>query len=62
MHYGLKINYVIIGNAVYPSELIRVKTEMCDYLVQVFYVSGGQVSICNYQHGHTVTASIVSAR
>ena len=56
------INNVIIGSPMCPSELIRVKTGMYDYLIQVFYDSSAQVSICDYQCGPLVTGSRLSPR
>ena len=39
-----------------------VRTELCNYLCQVYYDSGAQVSICNYRCGPLVTATRVSPR
>ena len=38
-------------------ELIHVKTEHCDYLLQILYDSGSQVSLCNWQCGPLVTVT-----
>ena len=43
------------------SEVVIVKTDLCDYLVQVYHV-GGQVSICNYKCGRLEVSSRVSSR
>ena len=58
----ITINSVTLGSAACPSELVRVRTELCDYLVQIWYDSGAQVSVCNYQCGPLVTATRVSPR
>ena len=57
VHEEIIFTDVILGSAPCPSGLMRVKTDICDYLVQVFYDLGAQVSICNSKWGPLVVHS-----
>ena len=58
----LVINDIIVGNAIFPTELIRVKAYGIYYLVQVYYDTGAQVTLCNYKCGPQILASRVADR
>ena len=43
---------VIICEALCPSALVQVKNTFCNYLLQIFYDSGSQINLCNWQCGN----------
>ena len=49
IHEQIILKNVILRSAGCPFEIIRLKTDICDYLLQIFYDSSAQVSIYNYK-------------
>ena len=58
----IQVNDIIVGNVICPTELMRIKAYGIDYLIQVYYDTVVQVTLCNYRCGPLVLASKVAER